>query len=355
MPPPIVFVHLGPAPLPACATDALAQAALWNPGAELVLLAAPRALAAAATAIVADFGASGRADAAAAANALLARVAFVDADSVPPTPALARFRATTRLNGEWRDGFWRYAAERVLLLHAWLVAVGQRRCVHLENDTLLYAAVDGPELAPFVATEARAAPPLCLATMATKDTLLLNVLIVNDAAALGALADAMVAATDNEMAAAHRFAAARPDLVALLPSQPAADAGGGGAAVVDAAPYGQWLAGPDPRNFGWPPGTSMWGMVNTDAGFDVSAFQYRWADCSAASGASRLWRPQVRRDGTAPWLPLLSLHVHCKVTRPFRSDAAAPPPVTPPDAAWRTRAPPPLSAAPAALNAPTAA
>lgn len=64
------------------------------------------------------------------------------------SPTLRRFRRKEQLSHLGLDGFWRYAAERFLVLEAFMRNSGLERCLHLESDNLLYVAPDA--LAPWL-------------------------------------------------------------------------------------------------------------------------------------------------------------------------------------------------------------
>lgn len=53
---------------------------------------------------------------------------------------LRAFREVEHLSDFGLAGFWRYTCERFFILEEYMRATGLRRCIHIENDNLLYAA-----------------------------------------------------------------------------------------------------------------------------------------------------------------------------------------------------------------------
>lgn len=119
-----MFIHIGER-LPSYIEIALAQARLFNPACELVLIANEQAL---------DGFYSE------------ARPFLVPCESLPMTLEHQTFCKRTKLNSEIQDGYWLYTSERFLYLYDYMVAFEASNVFHIENDVLLYA--DLTELLP---------------------------------------------------------------------------------------------------------------------------------------------------------------------------------------------------------------
>jgi hypothetical protein len=176
--------------------------------------------------------------------------------------------------------------------------------LHLENDTLLYSNID-EELKEYIGYNSN--KKFVIATMGSPQEHLINVFVCNDMNTFETFCSFLNSTSySNEMNALWKFHQDYKDQVSIFPGKPEDD----GEFVMDAAPIGQYLGGPDPRNLNKPEGIMTPGFVNQNAGFNTSTYDYVWKK-EESSGFWRLYMNNKK---------VLSLHVHCKVLNPFRSD-----------------------------------
>jgi hypothetical protein len=115
----IVFIHLG-STIPAYLPIALEQSRLFNPEAEIVLIANTDALAT----IKYDFNTFA--------------ITTITCESLPTTSEHRYFSTHTQLNKTFREGFWQYASERFYYLHEFIKHHKKNNVFHLEYDNMLY-------------------------------------------------------------------------------------------------------------------------------------------------------------------------------------------------------------------------
>lgn len=113
----IVFVHLGPN-LPAYTHTAISQAKLFNPDAEIILIAHQEAL-----------------------NkkpSIPLSTVILPAETIVKSYVHKQFIKTSKLDKRFRKGFWFYATERLFYLDDLITQYDLKNTFHLENDNLLY-------------------------------------------------------------------------------------------------------------------------------------------------------------------------------------------------------------------------
>jgi hypothetical protein len=175
--------------------------------------------------------------------------------------------------------------------------------LHLENDTLLYSNIE-KELNEYIGYNS--GKKFTIATMGSREEHLINVFACNDVNIFESFCNFLNSTSyDNEMNALWKFQQVYKDQVSIFPGKPEDE----GDFVIDAAPIGQYLGGPDPRNLVKPEGTMTPGFVNQNASFNTSKYDYEWK--KESNGFWRLYMNNKK---------VLSLHIHCKVLNPFRSD-----------------------------------
>jgi hypothetical protein len=252
---------------------------------------------------------------------------------------LREFAASTRSRRSFRKGFWTYTTQRFFYVAAVAERLGLANVIHLENDVMLYAdaaplgarlsALYGGLAAPF------ANPEKCIPSLvfgrdpAAWRALCAFILVASKDAALRSLNDMILLA----MARRERG----PDCLDALPVAPENHEAPPGDSclyqrhasqlewVFDAAAFGQYLGGPDPRGyrprrwyqalFRTRPPVKPWpgpGYVDPDTCIDPSAFGYEWR----TDAAGRL-TPWLIHQGRAT--PIANLHMHCKMLRRFTS------------------------------------
>jgi hypothetical protein len=132
-----------------------------------------------------------------------------------------------------------------------------------------------------------------------KNEVLFNFFIVNDIEAIKMLAHYI--AYDNvshahEMVSGYNFMCKYPTVLKILPSYYDIDS----PHIFDAAPFGQYIAGVDPRNMSSEPG-----YVNPNASFRTDEYNYRWTKYHG------LYRLEANRTDHE-WKPIYVLHIHSK-------------------------------------------
>jgi len=311
---PLFFIHIGDDPdfFPDYIYSAVRQGAIWNPFSPIhVIIPRSHEFRESIINLTRDFE-------------QMLQIWFIEDLAV--TDIHARFNDETKHEiGGFRSGFWRFTTERLFLLLDAMVMLKINECIHLENDNLLYVRIDSilPTLRreyPGLAVEPHGSI-LCTA----------GFLYVQQVSALRALLLYMTdfPATDEMQSLARFRDQTNSTVIGLLPVISPADClsinitmfssnfyslGG----LFDAAPHGQYIGGPDPRNnVGGP------GFVNTATGlpYRVDDFEYRWK-IDTATNLGRFYIHRLHRvsksDGCASsseiaeWYPLFQLHVHSK-------------------------------------------
>ena len=115
---PIVFIQLQNLPQSYMFT-AIQQARRWNPDIPIVVLSD----------ICTDS---------------VAGETWIPISSIPRSDAHARFLNLTSSNdyyNTFRGGFWRVTTERLFVLEEWMRSTGTTECIHMENDILIYESV----------------------------------------------------------------------------------------------------------------------------------------------------------------------------------------------------------------------
>lgn len=305
----IVFVHIGPV-LPEHLAVAAAQARRFHDG-EIWLVAPAGAL-----------------DGAAWAPGLQLRQIACEALGI--SEAHGQFLRVTRLDREFRQGFWLHTTERFFYLETLMARAGLDHVVHLENDVMLYA-----NPCDLVAVLDRCYPALA-ATFDAPGRCVPGFVYARSPAAMERLTRFIVqvfshtdrAPNDMALLAGFRstFGAAALDTLPIVPDgcphlipgrfgdvldaaaafwNRYADFG----AIFDAAALGQYLGGVDPRNTG---GRDTAGFVNETCVFDPSRYRYEWLTDEQGR------RVPIVVDGGGRYR-VNNLHIHSKTLERFVS------------------------------------
>jgi hypothetical protein len=219
------------------------------------------------------------------------------------------------------DGFWRYACERFFVLEAVMRATGIERCLHLENDNLLFVAP--AELEPWLSATFGASIAVCPLT-ADEDTA--AAMYVGSLAALSRFNAALLELVRmrprkllrthggrmaNEMRMLHVLRVGM-GLCEALPTTLSHAVETAAPFVFDPASYGQYLDG-TPGN----PGESYVTDVH-EVGRELLAGRCELIREPLAMA------PHVRHTGLEMQLPLVNLHIHSKrLARWAQAGAAA--------------------------------
>ena len=334
MSPSIVFIHVGPT-IPAFTADAMAQAARFSSG--TIYLVGERAA-------LAQF-----------ALPRIDRVVAVASEDLGLSPVHAAFRQVSPFDKGFRDGFWTHTTERFFYLATLAERDGLENAIHLESDVMLYADIDelGPKLGALY--------PGLAVPFDNDDRAVASLLFWRRPEALVAfcqlIVDVLTERPDPSLNDMAFFGEARRrqgrEQMGGLPVLPKfytgpfqALAGFGSQApqrfsehaddlgmVFDAAAIGQYLAGPDPKNF--IPRQRFWyqpprlkpvlpapgpGFINESTIFNPSAFSYSWVRDDKGRQVPRLAVGEAK-------LPIANLHIHRKDLAKFGSAVVAPPPL----------------------------
>lgn len=130
----IVFIHIGKN-IPSHVPVALSQARAFNPDCPIILIANQEAL---------DHFFI---------NDPQADITQITCESLVKTNEHNRFRNSSGLDSQWRDGFWLYTSERFLYLQDLMIQYDIKNVFHLEHDVMLY--VNLGELLPIFTSQYR--------------------------------------------------------------------------------------------------------------------------------------------------------------------------------------------------------
>lgn len=281
---PFIFVHLGKH-FPEYCNDSIEQVRLWNPGARILF--------------VAEGCHRGKVD-----------CEFIELGSIPVSAKRAHFLKTTRLDSTFREGFWKFTTERLFVLEDVMGFMGIDECVHLENDIMVYFNLD-----EMLHRLRSAVGKKFAATYLGGQQLTYATLYIGDLFSFSQLTTYLVSqkSSENEMSLGYTFYTENPEYCAFLPTYPVdngviesyigAERFKG---VWDAAAYGQYIGGIDPRN-----GEGGPGFVNQNCAFRSDEFTYSW------SSEGGLKYPVISK-GRLSW-PLYSLHIHSKELAKYKS------------------------------------
>ncbi len=224
--PMIVFIHLGEAPLPDCAVDAMDVARRISPGSEIVLIAGEQH-----------------------AEAVPQGVSLVVAESLAGGEEMAEFRRRSELRFEFRNDFWFHTSARFFILAEFMRQTGVKDVIHLENDVVLH--FDPQQRIDAFRAFADFAVPL------DRTRAVAGIVWCANAEAVSALTRYMLAHPGiNDMESVGGFCLANPELARPLPTIPVEYAVARGldvarycqgidhfGGVFDAAAIGQYLGG----------------------------------------------------------------------------------------------------------------
>jgi hypothetical protein len=279
---PFIFVHLG-AHFPEYCRDSIEQVRLWNPDAQILFIAE---------------------------GCHVGKVPceFIDLESIPISAKRAHFLKTTLLDTTFRDGFWKFTTERLFVLEDVMSFMGINECIHLENDIMIYFNLN--EILDLLRRTVR---KKFAATYLGNKQLTYATLYIGDLNSFSQLTTYLVSekSTENEMTVGYTFYSENPEYCAFLPTYPLEGLGEDiFKGVWDAAAYGQYIGGIDPRNGQGVEGGP--GFVNQYCAFRSDEFTYSWLH-----NKDGLKYPMISKARLS-W-PLYSLHIHSKELAKYRS------------------------------------
>jgi hypothetical protein len=275
--PSIIFTHVGTIAVPEYTKDAIYQARLWNPKNKIILLT---------NQINFDIE--------------VENFELVDVNKIPKSNYYDYFIQNNRLDINFRNGFWRFTTERIFVLHSYVKYFNIQTFFHLENDNLLYCNIN-EELNEYVGYKSN--KKLMITSMGSKGEHLMNIFCCNDIKSFDILCDFFSKEINtHEMVTIYNFWKIYSNLVEIFPYHPECDSN----FIIDAAPIGQYIGGPDPRNLNKKEGSLTPGFRNTNAIFDSTIYKYEWKN----DKYKRLYLNNKI---------VYNLHIHCKVLKEFKS------------------------------------
>jgi hypothetical protein len=216
------------------------------------------------------------------------------------------FEAKSNLDRTFRDGFWHLASARLFVLYAYLKAFHVNRCVHIENDVMVYANADTIHWHPDRMSSVYDCPGrvipsvLWIPTPETLHRVLCGYdTVQNDMTNLGkADLERLPIFPDNWTLGSSPYDAATTAITETFPEY---------SYIFDAAAIGQFLGGVDPRN---QPGDTR-GFVNETCLIKYNHFSFVW----------KHGRPFLNISGHL--FPIFNLHIHSKNLKMFKTHPRA--------------------------------
>lgn len=206
----------------------------------------------------------------------------------------------------FRNGFYNKCLERFFVLHRLIDHFQLTDVIHLENDVLLYQ--DPWQILPTLRTKEIAS------VFMNEKRCVPGFFYVRDSQAMKRVCEFMATSQENDMDTLGNYARMYPARVLKLPRLPKEMLAWQGAipCLFDAAPIGQFLGGPDPRN-----GAGGPGFINPDADYQVDTWTIQWTPEG----------PYCTGDGVPGASAKIGmLHVHCKNLKAFRQRSHSQPP-----------------------------
>lgn len=291
----IVFVYIGQT-IPEYTVYSLNQARLFNPDCPIYLIGNESALK--------NFP-------------LPATIEAVTCESLPPSPDHNRFTKNSyAMSKKWRNGFFFYTSERFLYLSDFIKQKNLKNVFHLENDVLLYADLN--ELLPVFENHYSGIG----ATFDNDERCIPGFFYVRDQKSiseLGATFANLCKQHINDMQIIAHFFYSHPDSLKLLPVAPSNYPLSSAHpksysnhldqfnSLFDAAAFGQYLGGDDPRNNNAGPG-----FINEASLYNPSHF-----DIDFLPDSQNRRVPFVTYQGKT--YRMNNLHIHCKDLKQFIS------------------------------------
>lgn len=219
------------------------------------------------------------------------------------------FNEHSRLDRDFRSGFWHSASKRLFLLYHYLQKHNLESVIHLENDVLLYARL--PEIDPTKIYLTMDAPDRCIP----------GILYIPNHQSLHPLIEEYDY-TANDMTNMARFYHRHRALCQTFPIIPPSSHNTTPSCysenfksfngIFDAAAIGQYLGGVDPRNL---PGDTR-GFVNETCVVKYNAYTFSWFR------KNDVVIPYIVFEGKH--IPIYCLHIHSKRLDDFTTKPSSP-------------------------------
>jgi len=213
------------------------------------------------------------------------------------------FEDKSKLNRQFRNGFWHLASARFFLLYSYLNTFKVNRCLHIENDVMVYAKADNVRWNPTKMSGAYDGSGRMIPSVVwipTPDTLRSVLesyeLSNNDMANFGkADLERLPLFPDNWTIGSPPFEKRTEEITENYPIYDC---------LFDAAAMGQYLGGLDPVVFGYiPPKT----YISPDCIIPYQHYEFVWKNgCPFLKVAGRLF-------------PIFNLHIHSKNLSVFKT------------------------------------
>ena len=288
---PFIFIHLGSHSIPTYLNDSIDQCRLWNRENTIYVLCSE-----------VNREQCNRKD-----------VEYVFIESLKRTEHHERFIETTKLDNEFRSGFFKHTSERLFTLEDFCIDFSITEFIHLENDNMIYFSTDDIIDAFRSTVRGISAPAM------SYDYVIFGIMYCNDLKALTAFNQYTVENTfSTEMNAGAAFFDANHTTTSYLPSTTqniitdvryirySSSNIGVFKGVFDPAQYGQWLGGIDPRN-GDAEKSKPLTFSNTCARIEAHKFTY-----VAVKENCGLNRIHIQESSLNVDYPIYIIHVHSK-------------------------------------------
>jgi len=230
------------------------------------------------------------------------------------SPNHQKFLESTKLNSDWRGGFWRATTERLFVLEDWMRWKGIEECLHLENDIMLY--IDVSELVPTLRSTSAGISTTFQGQGVRQDQIRMcfSLLYCRSVHALSNFVASLVVNNrgTDEMQLSGPYWQDTPEECSVLPTAPTGVTlvseafrswyeNPAFSCIFDAAAHGQYLGGIDPIHLRANPS-----FVNRDTDYRTDQFLYGWAMDSDKR------RYPVLMDKAGKVWHIANLHIHCK-------------------------------------------
>jgi len=232
---PFIFIHIGNEYFPEYVNIALEQCRKWNPYNIIYFIALSKYKE----------------------NITCTNVSYISLEEISVSDIRTHFVNNSKLDMEFRNGFWRYTTERLFVLYDFCTQNNIDEFIHLENDNMVYFSINN------IINTFRETVHGISSTALSREENTFGIFYCNTLEILHNFLLFLVTNNSgaNEMVLGSKFFITHSENCKFLPSIPPIDDNisekdlqfisnrinefGG---IFDPAQYGQWLGGIDPRN-----------------------------------------------------------------------------------------------------------